>query len=128
MSPCGALLFMQVAQQCSGSCGLQVIADFRNLTGGDPDAVIFSSAYWDLGRYHVIDPTILQSEELEESIIQRWQSDFGEVLDYLRVSSLLWASRDIAALSCPTGWHTSHADHVPVFYRMLRDMQLPELR
>lgn len=67
---------------------VQVIEIFRNFTGGDPDVIVFASAYWDLGRIHVHHPEVLTEDTLNATILQEYQTDLSGVLTHLEVSPL----------------------------------------
>ena len=64
---------------------LQGFAKHRELTGREPDAVVFSSFLWDMQRWGKFFPDKLTERGLSTETIQEWAANFEAVLALIKV-------------------------------------------
>jgi hypothetical protein len=64
---------------------LQGFAKHRELTGREPDAVVFSSFLWDMQRWGEFFPDKLTERGLSSDTIQEWAENFEAVLALIKV-------------------------------------------
>ena len=67
---------------------LQGFASHRELTGREPDAVVFSSFLWDMQRWGKFFPDKLNERRLSTETIEEWATDFKAVLALVKVLQL----------------------------------------
>ncbi len=65
---------------------MQVIASFRNLTGRDPEMVVFASNFWDIASWGTRNSSILDTDDLEDWVMDDFNQNMSHVLSTIEAS------------------------------------------
>lgn len=64
----------------------QVIASFKNLTGRDPEMVVFASNFWDIATWSTRNSSILDTDDLDEWVMDQFSTNMSHVLSTIEAS------------------------------------------
>ena len=87
---------------------VQVIASFKNLTGRDPEMVVFASNFWDIASWGTRNASILDTDDLEDWVMEDFNRNMSHVLSSIEVSQPAWQRLSGIASSIPSmlvAWH-----------------------
>ena len=59
---------------------MQVVASFKNVTGRDPEMVVFASNFWDIASLGTRNASILDTADLEEWVLDEFNRNMSHVL------------------------------------------------
>ena len=65
---------------------VQVVASFKNLTGRDPEMVVFASNFWDIASWGARNASILDTDDLEEWVMDDFSRNMSHVLSTIEAS------------------------------------------
>ena len=68
----------------------QVIASFKNLTGRDPEMVVFASNFWDIASWGTRNASILDTDDLEDWLMEDFNQNMSHVLSTIEASQPPW--------------------------------------
>ena len=88
---------------------VQVIASFRNLTGRDPEMVVFASNFWDIASWGTRNASILDTDDLEDWVMDDFNQNMSHVLSTIEVSQPPWQSPPGRDTSAPPVLLARHA-------------------
>ena len=69
-------------------CAAQALASFRNLTGRNPEMVVFASNFWDIASWSTRNASILDQDDLDDWAMEEFKANMSHVLSTIEASQI----------------------------------------